>query len=345
MNPITLLCAGAAPDADPAGALRLPPGSALQRLLAAGRVSHDRQLSGDPLPELPEDDWLRAEFGVPAGSAIQAFGGVRHGLTPPWWGLRPCHLHLGIDHALLTDPAQLALEPAESAELARSAAAAFEAAGLRLHAPGPEAWYALGAPWDLQCWPWTLASGRHVIAYQPAGPAARAWRRLLTEVQMGWHEHPVNQAREQTGRRPVNALWLDGFVAGPPAAPVRGLLISHCPALAGLASAAGWQVCAHDQPLPDWGRDAGPVLVDLDAWRAPRRLGDAHAWRQAWAEADAWLDGPRWHALRAAATGPLRVVLTGERRVLTLAEGTGRRWRWRWWRRFDALAALAAPAA
>lgn len=343
MNPITLLCAGAAPDADPAGALRLPAGSALQRLLAGGRIVQDRQLPGDPLPELPEDDWLRAEFGVPAGSAIQAFTGAGLGLTPPWWGLRPCHLHLGIDHALLTDPAQLPLDPAESAELAHSAAPAFEAAGLALQAPRPEAWFALGAPWALQAWPWTLASGRHVIAYQPAGPAARAWRRLLTEVQMGWHEHPVNQAREQAGKRPVNALWLDGFVAAPLAARSRGLLITRCPALTGLGVAAGWQVCSHDQPLPDWGSHAGPVLVDLDAWRAPRRLGDTQAWAQAWTQADAWLDGPRWRTLRAAAPGTVRVVLTGERRRLTLAADPG--WRWRWWRRFDALAALAPPAA
>jgi len=343
MNPITLLCAGAAPDADPAGALRLPAASALQRLLVGGRTAQDRQIAGDPLPELPEDAWLRSEFGVPAGDAIQACAGAGLGLAPPWWGLRPCHLHLGIDHALLTDPTQLGLEPAESAELARSAAPAFEAAGLVLQAPRPEAWFALGAPWALQAWPWTLASGRHVIAYQPAGQAARAWRRLLTEVQMGWHDHPVNLAREQAGRRPVNALWLDGFVTAPLAARGRGLLISDCPALTGLAGAAGWQTRGHAQPLPDWGRDAGPVLVDLDVWRTPRRMGDAHAWAQAWTQAEGWLDGPQWRALRAIAPGALRVVLTGERRILTLAADPGRRWRW--WRRFDALAALAPPPA
>jgi hypothetical protein len=37
MNPITLLCAGAAPDADPAGALRLPAASALRAASSACR--------------------------------------------------------------------------------------------------------------------------------------------------------------------------------------------------------------------------------------------------------------------------------------------------------------------
>jgi hypothetical protein len=44
----------------------------------------------------------------------------------------------------------------------------------------------------------------------PTGPAWRAWRKRLNEIQMAWHEHPVNLAREQCGQAPVNSVWLYG---------------------------------------------------------------------------------------------------------------------------------------
>src|SRR5690606_30880361 len=44
----------------------------------------------------------------------------------------------------------------------------------------------------------------------PQSEDVRPWRRLLNEIQMVWHEHPVNQARAARGALPVNGLWLYG---------------------------------------------------------------------------------------------------------------------------------------
>ncbi len=52
--------------------------------------------------------------------------------------------------------------------------------------------------------------------YMPAGSGADGFRRHLSEIEMALHEHPVNLAREDTGRFPVNSLWLWG--GGEPAA-------------------------------------------------------------------------------------------------------------------------------
>src|SRR5690606_4093503 len=41
-------------------------------------------------------------------------------------------------------------------------------------------------------------------------PEGRPWRRLVNELQMLWFDHPVNQAREARGLRPVNSVWLYG---------------------------------------------------------------------------------------------------------------------------------------
>jgi len=338
MNELILLCAGAAGDPPPDDAgLLPPPSSALRRLLARGRVRQDTRIAGDPQPELPEDAWLRARFRVPPAVCLEALAGARYGLVPPWWSLTPCHLHLGLDHAMLVDPGQLALAADEADALARAVAPLFEAAGLALRWPQPESWFVLGAPWRLQTWPWTLASGRNVIAWQPAGDDGRAWRRLLTEVQMSWHEHPVNQARAARGQRVVNALWLNGFVPQLPprdTAQAAATVVTARPALAGLATAAGWTVregrWTGTLPAPT---DTGTVLIDVDAWRVARRLGDRDAWLRAWAEVEAWLAQPGFGAILARGGGRLRVVTSAERRLVEI-ETPGIP-AWRFWQRLD----------
>jgi len=44
----------------------------------------------------------------------------------------------------------------------------------------------------------------------PTGQAWRAWRRRVNEIQMTWHDHPVNLAREQGGLPAINSVWLYG---------------------------------------------------------------------------------------------------------------------------------------
>ncbi len=45
----------------------------------------------------------------------------------------------------------------------------------------------------------------------PQGKNGAELRRLLTEVQMLLHDHPVNAQRERSGLRTVNAIWLSGL--------------------------------------------------------------------------------------------------------------------------------------
>lgn len=54
--------------------------------------------------------------------------------------------------------------------------------------------------------------------FMPGGPEAAGHRRLVSEIEMALHDHPVNQAREAAGLKPVNSLWLWGGGAAPAAA-------------------------------------------------------------------------------------------------------------------------------
>jgi hypothetical protein len=48
----------------------------------------------------------------------------------------------------------------------------------------------------------------------PQEDSLREWRRLLNEIQMVWHDHPVNIARAERGEVPINSLWLFGGAQG-----------------------------------------------------------------------------------------------------------------------------------
>jgi len=51
---------------------------------------------------------------------------------------------------------------------------------------------------------------QNVKSMQPSGEDARSWSNVLNEIQMLLHAHPVNAARQENNRRPVNSLWLWG---------------------------------------------------------------------------------------------------------------------------------------
>ncbi len=48
----------------------------------------------------------------------------------------------------------------------------------------------------------------------PQEDSLREWRRLLNEIQMVWHDHPVNIARAERSEVPINSLWLFGGAQG-----------------------------------------------------------------------------------------------------------------------------------
>jgi hypothetical protein len=131
--------------------------------------------------------------------------------------LTPAHLRLGRDSLSLTDPAALDLSADESQHLFDAVAPLFAEAGWTLRLVAPQRWYAAHPSLaEVVTAGVARAQGRSVAAWMPGGPAARPWRQLLTQVQMTWQHHPVNEARAQRGLPDVNTLWIHGCGALPP---------------------------------------------------------------------------------------------------------------------------------
>ncbi|MFG6449054.1 hypothetical protein ACG0Z6_12510 [Roseateles sp. BYS180W] len=246
--------------------------------------------------QLPHERVLAQAQGHSAPAALALAAGLP--AQQPWGLLSPMHLAVGSDHMTALPPAALALDEAQSR-------AFFEA--LTWLMPDEEGWQ---RHW-LSPYQWLVshpglaevqaASLERVLNrnVDPWLPEQRLARRLLNEIQMALHGHPLNLAREAQGQLPLNSVWLSAFGASP----------------------------ATPHPnLPS------PLL--LDALREPALNSDPGAWLQAWQALDAAPELKQ--ALDAARSGAaLTLTLCGERRARSW-QNTPRSALQRWWQRVSA---------
>jgi len=259
-----------------------------------------------------------------------------------WWHFDPIHVEIGRDRLIVGRSRDAQMTESEADALAVEADAALRAHGALLKRLRHDAWFVeTDHPWRLATVPLMSARGQSLGPCLPIGADAARWRKILTDIQIRWHHHAVNDAREQRARPPVNGVWLHGggVWAPLPRAPFASV-VSNDAVLRGWALAAG----AAPSALRDEGEaphprgDAATVWTDL---HEPASFGSWGVWQSCFAEIAA-----RLARLRARAFGAgfesIELVLTGREviRVLSLR----RRDRLRFWRRpaRGALAALLA---
>ena len=338
----SILCPGALADPDAHGPAQDPPdwpataaAAVRSTRLRRGRILHHE--SGEaPLRDWPHDLWLRARFGLAddahpdACDALALLSGARHEHALV---MRPAHLHVGLDQLLLLPPHAISLSQADAAALCDAANAHFGDAGPRFDVLAPDCWLLLPPrPLALATRPASVAVGRDIREHLPEGPDARLLANWINEVQMLWHGHPANEARESAGHLPVNWLWVDGPLPQAGTSPFAAVH-SDRPSLRALARAAGAEdVTPAPRAAAELGElfDAKPRLIELSCWRRPVLEGDAAGWRDAWSTF-ATLVAP---ALRQAThKARLEFILTGEHTSVTLGWSAGDRWKW--WRTAD----------
>ena len=158
-----------------------------------------------------------------------------------WWRADPVHLTADRDQLVMLPQAALAVTGDEARKLAETFNQSYGAEGFVLETPQPDRWY-LRVPVDWHCRSWNpmLVKGQAVAEFMPSGADENPVRKLMTEIQMLLHEHPVNQAREAAGQPTINSLWLWG--GGRLSAQVEHALVritTSLPLVRGLARLAG----------------------------------------------------------------------------------------------------------
>ena len=123
----------------------------------------------------------------------------------------PVHLHADQSVLRLFDASTFGIRQQEADELVDTFNRFFAGQGLRLQAPCPQRWYlALEQPAEISTTPVLSVGGQDIDACLPQGADAADWHRVLNEVQMLFHEHPVNVQRDQRGEPAINSLWFWG---------------------------------------------------------------------------------------------------------------------------------------
>jgi len=185
---------------------------AMAKLLC--RASLKSKTTGSGLDAcLPHERWLAgltSDNSPSIAATLMAALGLNNE-TGYWFVLQPVHLHVARDHLVLTDYRHLNLNDSESRTLFDAACPLFEEQNHRLLYGNKDYWFIQADAWaDFRTCTPNAACGHNIDVWSPSGGSARAWRRLQNEVQMLWHQHPLNELREQNNQPRLNGLWLWG---------------------------------------------------------------------------------------------------------------------------------------
>jgi hypothetical protein len=216
-----------------AGRPRLP---ALERMCARGR----KLGPGGPA------EFLAPLFGLEPQQLVPGpFMRLGDGGSPDeacWFSAGFVHLAPDRDQLVLMPESILHVTRAETAALAGAFDAMYGAEGWALEVRDQGRAY-LRCPQPLDAVthdPETIA-GQPVLERMAAGADAVKLKQLMNEIQMLFHTHAVNTAREEAGQPTINSLWLwgGGVLPKTGAARTPKAVMSNLPLLQGLARWAG----------------------------------------------------------------------------------------------------------
>lgn len=214
---------------------------------------------GTRKPQTPEalEDSAVELFGVaypentdPPVGAIAYFGETGEPVQDWCMCVDLVHLQPRGDQLYLFAGEELAIRPAERETLLRSLQDFYAGENWRFQATASNRWYLfLTHPPAIRTHSLTIAKGRDVDSHLPFGADEMEWHRKLNEVQMLFHDSPVNRQREARDELSLNSLWFWGGGRLPKSADaVRwDHVFTDEPLFKGLGRLTG----AHLSPVPD----------------------------------------------------------------------------------------------
>ncbi|MGE5624823.1 MAG: hypothetical protein ACM3ZT_04670 [Bacillota bacterium] len=184
---------------------------ALERLVARA----------ERLPDAAALEFLAPLFGLLPEVLYEApFTRLADGGRPDdeyWLRADPVHLAPDRDQLVLMPETLLQVTPAEAEALADAFNHVYGAEGWYLEFPHHARGYLRSpAPLDVVTRDPESLAGGPVLDAMPAGRHAGGLKTLMNEVQMLFHEHPVNRARDAAGHPLINSLWFWGGGVLPP---------------------------------------------------------------------------------------------------------------------------------
>jgi len=265
---------------------------------------------------LPHETWLARALGLGAAGrldvAVAAMRGF--GLDPDggtWYIVSPGHIQIARTHLTMADTRQVTVSDDDSRALFATAAELCEDIGHALRYGDAHTWFLRADDWT----GFETASPDTVVNmdltdFMPKGQPALAYRRLQNEVQMAWHAHPVNAARETRRLPVVNAFWVWGAGSTAPA-PGRPLASVAVP---------GWLGALGEQRLGSLDRLDELLATDrtlvVGTLAESAQASDWGVWLQEMAQLETTLFAPLLAAVKTGRVGKLQLVLSSREGLL-----------------------------
>lgn len=299
-------------------------------LLLSRTSSATRARAAEHTHALPHETWLARALGLGAPSGVDvAVAAMRgFGLEPEggnWYIVSPGHIQIARTHLTMADTRQVPLADDDSRALFATAAELCESIGHALRYGDAQTWFLRADDWTgfETATPDTVVN-MDLTDFMPKGQPALAYRRLQNEVQMAWHAHPVNAARE-TQRLPiVNAFWMWG--AGRTAPALKQPLASF--------AVPGWLGALGDQRFETLDRLADLLSTDRTLVVGPlaeaAQAADWSVWLQVMQKLEDTLFAPLLAAVKAGRVSKLTLVLSSREGLLeTTTSALAQRKFWR----------------
>jgi hypothetical protein len=144
-------------------------------------------------------------------AAVMRTGATNERAAGFWLRVQPIHFIAGLDRittVVLRGAGRMTA--AERSTLEPMFAEHLQSSGLELHAAGDEWLLRSASPLRLQTVTPEFAAANPLSEILPRGADAGPIRRLMTEMQMLLHQHPVNARRQTRGAPEINAVWVHG---------------------------------------------------------------------------------------------------------------------------------------
>jgi hypothetical protein len=188
-----------------------------------------------------------------------------------WLHAEAIHLAAGLnDVTLVPLLGELAMSTEERAAIAPTLSQHLSESKIGFHLTRANEWLIESQDaWKVRTVATEFAINHDWNAALPQGEDAGQIRRLMTEMQMLLHDHPVNQRRAARGIPTVNSLWFwgNGRVERE-SKPQRVTCVGDDEYLRGLCELHGWQVLApttlRDAIVDVEDRDAAVCVIDCD---------------------------------------------------------------------------------
>ncbi len=164
--------------------------------LAPKALPHERFLLGETFP-------LAAALSKPKQNEILSC-------------IEPVHMHATRDHLVLLPLQDLQVSNEEILTLMNEARTVFMEEGLGDLIQLDHLRWASSHPTISSLYTHSIyqTKGRNIDWWLPKDTneigIAKRWRKIQNEVQMRWHIHPVNEARDANGLPTINSIWLYG---------------------------------------------------------------------------------------------------------------------------------------